>query len=93
MSTAPSETISPAEQTDQKKGQVFQQVIKVCFWREVCLRVFLSPVICLCSDMFSTQSERFKQEAMMDSVWQNGLVHTSSRDRPAAAAWRNVSSS
>lgn len=41
-------------------------------------------VIWLCSVMFSTHRELSKQEAMMDCLWQKGLVRTSSSDNLAA---------
>lgn len=41
-------------------------------------------VIWLCSVMFSTHRELSKQEAMMDCLWQKGLVRTSSSDSLAA---------
>lgn len=44
-------------------------------------------VIWLCSVMFSTHRELSKQEAMMDCLWQKGLVRTSSSDSLAALQW------
>lgn len=42
-----------------------------------------SACFCLTST-FSARRELRKQEAMMDSLWQRGPVHTFSRDRPVA---------